>query len=316
MSAIVPRATHDRERGQIIVIFALALVAIIAMVGLVLDGGSAFAQRRDQQSAADLAALAGANDYLLNHDDTLARARARTIAEANGYKNGTNGVVVTVVPADLSTGLLLRVDISAPHPNNFSSILGMPTWNVATTATAKTGFADTATGAGPLIFSNKAFDTFGTPLAAYGDKDHPFTFGDRNNDFPNAADDIAWTDYNGADNVNTDEIRDIIRGTVVYKRTMQDGQYIGQHTSGYHNDLFDEMNTYLSGENIPVPIVDEAGRFTGWATFHVVSADGSSNKTVTGYFVTQAVDEKLTVEGCGFGACPRFYGTLPLELVN
>ena len=44
----------------------------IAMVGLVLDGGSAFAQRRDQQSAADLAALAGANDYLLNHDDTLA----------------------------------------------------------------------------------------------------------------------------------------------------------------------------------------------------------------------------------------------------
>ena len=48
------------ERGQIIVIFALALVAMIAMVGLILDGGAAFAHRRDEQTASDLAALAGA----------------------------------------------------------------------------------------------------------------------------------------------------------------------------------------------------------------------------------------------------------------
>jgi len=59
------RRTASRTRandGQIIVIFALGLVAMIAMVGLVLDGGSTFAQRRGQQNAADLAALAGAND--------------------------------------------------------------------------------------------------------------------------------------------------------------------------------------------------------------------------------------------------------------
>ena len=48
-----------------LVLFTLALVAIIAMVGLILDGGGAFAQRRGQQNAADLAALAGA-DALLN----------------------------------------------------------------------------------------------------------------------------------------------------------------------------------------------------------------------------------------------------------
>ena len=62
------RRTASRGRasdGQIIVIFALGLVAMIAMVGLVLDGGSTFAQRRGQQNAADLAALAGANQYLL-----------------------------------------------------------------------------------------------------------------------------------------------------------------------------------------------------------------------------------------------------------
>ena len=46
------------------VLFLLAIFAIIGMVGLVLDGGSVFAQRRDQQTAADLAAMAGAAAYL------------------------------------------------------------------------------------------------------------------------------------------------------------------------------------------------------------------------------------------------------------
>ena len=60
------------ERGQILVVFVLAMVAIIGIVGLAIDGGGAYAQRRDQQTAADLAALAGANDYLLSNNATQA----------------------------------------------------------------------------------------------------------------------------------------------------------------------------------------------------------------------------------------------------
>ena len=142
MSANVPTASRDSERGQIIVVFALALVAIIAMVGLVLDGGSAFAMRRDEQSAADMAALAAANDYVLNSDSTLAIARARTVAAANGYQHGTNGVIVNVL-ITTSNGAEATVDISAPHRNNFASIVGMPNWTVATTAMAQSGYPDT-----------------------------------------------------------------------------------------------------------------------------------------------------------------------------
>ena len=58
------QAPARRERGQILVIFALGLIVIIGMVGLVLDGGSAFAMRRTEQNAADFAAVAGANAYL------------------------------------------------------------------------------------------------------------------------------------------------------------------------------------------------------------------------------------------------------------
>jgi hypothetical protein len=49
-----------RPAGQTIVIFAIALVAVIGMVGLLIDGGAAFAQQRVAQNGADGTATAGA----------------------------------------------------------------------------------------------------------------------------------------------------------------------------------------------------------------------------------------------------------------
>ncbi len=77
-----------REPGQIIVIFALALVVIVAMVGLVLDGGSTFAQRRTQQNAADLAALAGPMTTCSTGIRWPRRLAARSVAARNGFTDG------------------------------------------------------------------------------------------------------------------------------------------------------------------------------------------------------------------------------------
>jgi hypothetical protein len=50
----------DRSaRGQVVVIVAVALTALVAMAGLVIDGGLAWSNRRQLQNAADSAALAG-----------------------------------------------------------------------------------------------------------------------------------------------------------------------------------------------------------------------------------------------------------------
>ena len=158
------------DRGQILVIFALGLVAMIGMVGLVLDGGSAYAQRRDEQGAADLASLAGANAFVVNYDQPLTRsasaiAAARTTASQNGYTHGTAGVVVNVA-IDTSNGANVKVDIAAPHQNSFASVFGMNQWSVGVTATAHTGFRDTVAGAGPMIFSIDAFDSDGNAVTA------------------------------------------------------------------------------------------------------------------------------------------------------
>ena len=56
-----PRPTGARagERGQALALFTLAMTALLAAAGLVVDGGLAFINRRDAQNAADLGAMAG-----------------------------------------------------------------------------------------------------------------------------------------------------------------------------------------------------------------------------------------------------------------
>lgn len=51
--------TSRNERGQVIIMVALALTVLVAMTGLVIDGGMAWSNRRQVQNAADAAALAG-----------------------------------------------------------------------------------------------------------------------------------------------------------------------------------------------------------------------------------------------------------------
>jgi len=161
-SAMNPlRTDRKAERGQILVLFTIAIVVVIGMLGLVLDGGSAFAQRRDEQNASDLAALAGANAYLTSTGDKTAdaTAAARDVALKNGYQtDATSGQVVDVVVTPSTTGASVRVTVTKPHANNFSTIMGMSTWDVTANGTAQTSVRPNGvTGAMPLLFNEAAF---------------------------------------------------------------------------------------------------------------------------------------------------------------
>jgi Flp pilus assembly protein TadG len=320
------RRTASRTRandGQIIVIFALGLVAMIAMVGLVLDGGSTFAQRRGQQNAADLAALAGANDFLLNADKITATAVAQSVASQNGFAHDPSaGKTVTVTFQDNDTELV--VDISSPHQNSFTGVVGMSSWLVSTTATVEVGIPDTAAG-GPFIFNQDVFtDPGGVPLPQYSDPNNPFTFGDGNGDVPNDPNDIAWTCYGTCDNVDSATVRAMVDGTSPVTTTLDPSvdftEYIGQANNGNHSTLFGDVDELLGGMEVAVPIVDDNGLFQGWAMFHVVSANQGS-KTLTGYFVSPfnggPNGEPLHVTGCT-GSCPkpRYMGVYVLRLEN
>ena len=320
------RRTASRTRandGQIIVIFALGLVAMIAMVGLVLDGGSTFAQRRGQQNAADLAALAGANDFLLNADKASATVVAQTVAGQNGFAHDPGaGKTVTVTFQDNDTEVV--VDVSSPHQNSFTGVVGMSQWQVSTTATVEVGIPDTAAG-GPFIFNKDVFtDPGGVPLPQYSDPNHPFVFGDGNGDVPNDPDDIAWTCYGTCGNVDSATVRSMVDGTSPVTTTLDPSvdftEYIGQANNGNHATLFGDVDQLLSGMEVAVPIVDDNGLFQGWAMFHVTSAQQGA-KTLTGYFVSPfnggPNGEPLHITGCT-GSCPkpRYLGVYVLRLEN
>ncbi|MBA2382101.1 MAG: hypothetical protein H0V73_08325 [Chloroflexi bacterium] len=297
-----------RQSGQILIVFALSLMIIIGMVGLAMDGGATFAQRRDQQTAADLAALASANDYLLSNDAPQAIDRAKTVTAANNFTHGSGSTVD--VSISTANGVEVNVTIASNHRNSFLGALGMATWPVSTTATALAGFPDNASGAGPFIFSIGAFDNDGTP-----NYQTPTTFGEGNSSVPTSPLDFSWTNY-GTGNVNTTDVDNIIKGSLVIDKTVAYGEYIGQANSGNHSFLFDDLNTYSTNQDFPVAIVDGNGNFMGWATFHVVSASGGSAKTITGYFLASFTSSRLTVSSCQAGACPRYLGSYVLKLID
>jgi Flp pilus assembly protein TadG len=61
MQILAHRRRPHRDHGQVLPLFALCLVAILAMTALLIDGASALETRRNLQNAGDAAALAGAN---------------------------------------------------------------------------------------------------------------------------------------------------------------------------------------------------------------------------------------------------------------
>ena len=88
------RASHRGQGGQVIVIMALALIALVMGVALVIEAGNAFAQQRVAQNGADAAANAGAvvlGERLGGAPRTNANvyAAVTTSAAANSLANPT-----------------------------------------------------------------------------------------------------------------------------------------------------------------------------------------------------------------------------------
>ena len=72
------------ERGQVLVLVVLGMVALIGIAALVVDGGNVFLDRREAQNAADSAALASALARIRGENFVQ---KANEIAALNGYNN-------------------------------------------------------------------------------------------------------------------------------------------------------------------------------------------------------------------------------------
>ena len=134
-------STTDRskERGQVLVLFAGGLLALLIVAALAFDVGMMLVERRDEQNAADAAALAGAR-YVLD-SATDARTAARQIALANGFDDADPNETVNIyIPAihGRYAGFpgFIEVQIEATRPSIFGGVIGKANWPVGAYAVA------------------------------------------------------------------------------------------------------------------------------------------------------------------------------------
>ena len=76
-------ALDASQRGQAIVLIALMLTVLVGMVALAVDGGRAYAVRRDLQAATDAAALAAGDNYVRSQNYVSAEQAAATLFGIN-----------------------------------------------------------------------------------------------------------------------------------------------------------------------------------------------------------------------------------------
>ena len=131
--------SRSESRGQVLVLFAGAAFTLFVIAALVFDVGMMVVQRRDEQNAADAAALAGAR-YVLT-DTVEADAAARRIAKANGFDDADPNQIVSVhIPPihGLYVGFpgFIEVQIESTRPSIFGGIIGRASWPVGASAVA------------------------------------------------------------------------------------------------------------------------------------------------------------------------------------
>ena len=305
------RRRPEGQRGQVLVLFALSLTALLAGAGLVIDLGASWAQARSEQKVADVAALAGATA----EGNGLTRAQIIQAAIDSAVANGfvASEVQVNIPPTsgkyapggsasgplstnDCSTAALrpcwVEVAIVRQHTNTFSRVVGLDSFGVTSRGVAVGGVANTvANGIAPMMFNYKAITGNGATPTKYCDpqpgKCSP------NSSWPMLKDQFAWTTYcisNANCNVNSAEAKAIIQGGN-FQIPIYLGLYLGPHNNGQKTSVcLDLLAQYPNGGDLPVAINDDNGNLVGFWLWHLDSANsdcnGAGGEQLKGWFVS------------------------------
>jgi Flp pilus assembly protein TadG len=126
---------REDERGQAIAWVAVVLPALLVVLGLVLDGGLAFAARRDLQDVADAAAQAGA----MQVDQTTYAATANVQLDPEQARQAATRSLSA--HADVTPGVAVgsdwvQVTARKSWPTVFVRLFGVREMTMTATATA------------------------------------------------------------------------------------------------------------------------------------------------------------------------------------
>lgn len=146
------------EKGQALILIVLAIVGMIGLTAMAVDGGMAYTERRQAQNAADSAALDAALAKIRGGNW---QAEGLALAASNGFDNNgtTNTVVVNNPPTTGCNGVgnpytgnaqYVQVMITTSTQTYFGPVVGITEVNNCVEAIARAKPADVQ----PMVFGN------------------------------------------------------------------------------------------------------------------------------------------------------------------
>jgi Flp pilus assembly protein TadG len=124
--------TRQESGGQAAVLTVMFMAGLLGMAALVLDVGSWFRDQRASQSAADAAALAGAQEL----PASTGNATAAALNWSQKNDGGLAGADITF-SSQITPNDTISVRVKRTSPSFFSKIFGLTSANVSATATAR-----------------------------------------------------------------------------------------------------------------------------------------------------------------------------------
>ena len=131
------------QEGQTLVLTAFCMCAMLGFLALSVDVGVCFRSKRALQTAADAAAIAATQDYMWSQLASSAQTAGKSASAANGYTDGTSGVIVTINTPPTSgpnagaSGFVEAI-VSAPVATPFMAMSGRRALTVSARAVAAT----------------------------------------------------------------------------------------------------------------------------------------------------------------------------------
>jgi Putative Flp pilus-assembly TadE/G-like len=267
------------ERGQAAVLSIVFLAALLGAFSLVLDVGSWFREQRSAQSAADAAALAGAQ-ALPDNTGTSSALASQYLAE-NGGGTGEFEWSSKNLANDTIT-----VRVTRQAPGVFSKLFGIESVDVHAKASARSGSIDRARYAAPIAVDRAHPLLNCTPLPCFNQA----TTLDLKKTGPGAFRllNLDRTHGGSGGQITADWIQKGFNGYMAL------GWYQSDPGAAFNDNKVKQALDIRLGDELLFPIYDQVKgggsnfeyRVVGWVGFVVTGfASGGSDGTVDGHFV-------------------------------
>jgi Flp pilus assembly protein TadG len=312
------------DHGQATVLTVVFLVVLLGMAALVLDIGSWYRADRATQSAADAAALAGAQ--ALPGDS----ATANTLALQYATKNGGLGSGGVTFSSKIVANDTIKVTVKRAAPTFFAKIFGRNTVTVGSTATARSEGVSAVKYVAPIVvhYKHPLLNCKGPaskPTCApdFGPT-HPTTLDLEDLHKPGGG---SGAGAFGLLNLNYgDPTGNIGAGTLAdwllngYDDELPLGTYYSAPSANFNNSQFTASLDAVIGKEVLFPVYrlltgpgsNAKYDIIGWVGFVITSYNtGGSSGTLTGYFTSYTASGVQATTGGN-----PYFGVHKVELVD